>query len=318
MTATGVRLRRAGEQFAVAKPLVAIDSASKVYGTNRGLAPLTLAIHAGERVALVGPSGSGKTTLLRLLAGALVPDQGPRSIVINGKSPAELKPGRELASLVGIVSQRFDLVPHLPVLHNVLAGRLGHWSLARSMLSLVWPMERRAAQQALARVGIADKINERPGRLSGGEQQRVAIARMMMQSPLVILADEPVASLDPARAEEVMELLVGLVARDMERENAAADDRTAVAADAAAADDRNSAAANDAAAGSNRRALIASLHTASLIRRHFTRVIGLRDSRVHFDLPAAELDDAVLDELYNLADDNGAVEPLAGLAARDG
>ena len=308
MTATGVRLRRAGEQFAVAKPLVAIDSASKVYGTNRGLAPLTLAIHAGERVALVGPSGSGKTTLLRLLAGALVPDQGPRSVIINGKSPAELKPGRELASLVGIVSQRFDLVPHLPVLHNVLAGRLGHWSLARSILSLVWPMERRAAQQALARVGIADKINERPGRLSGGEQQRVAIARMMMQSPLVILADEPVASLDPARAEEVMELLVGLVARDMERENAAPDDRNAAAADAAA----------DAADGSNRRALIASLHTASLIRRHFTRVIGLRDSRVHFDLPAAQLDDAVLDELYELGDDNAAVEPLAGLAARDG
>ena len=304
MTATGVRLRRAGEQFAVAKPLVAIDSASKVYGTNRGLAPLSLAIHAGERVALVGPSGSGKTTLLRLLAGALVPDQGPRSIIINGKSPAELKPGRELASLVGIVSQRFDLVPHLPVLHNVLAGRLGHWSLARSILSLVWPMERRAAQQALARVGIADKINERPGRLSGGEQQRVAIARMMMQSPLVILADEPVASLDPARAEEVMELLVGLVARDMGQGNAAADDRNYAAA--------------DAADGSNRRALIASLHTASLIRRHFTRVIGLRDSRVHFDLPAAELDDAVLDELYNLGDYAGGVEPLAGLAARDG
>ena len=76
MTATGVRLRRAGEQFAVAKPLVAIDSASKVYGTNRGLAPLNLAIHAGERVALVGPSGSGKTTLLRVLAGVLVPDEG--------------------------------------------------------------------------------------------------------------------------------------------------------------------------------------------------------------------------------------------------
>ena len=292
MTATGVRLRRAGEQFAVAKPLVAIDSASKVYGTNRGLAPLSLAIHAGERVALVGPSGSGKTTLLRLLAGALVPDQGPRSVIINGKSPGELKPGRELASLVGIVSQRFDLVPHLPVLHNVLAGRLGHWSLARSVLSLVWPMERRAAQQALARVGIADKINERPGRLSGGEQQRVAIARMMMQSPLVILADEPVASLDPARAEEVMELLVGLVSLDMGHGHG---------------DD-----------GSSQRTLIASLHTASLIRRHFTRVIGLRESRVQFDLPAGELDDAVLDELYDLGDDNGDVEPLAGLAARDG
>ena len=287
MTATGVRLRRAGEQFAVAKPLVAIDSASKVYGTNRGLAPLSLAIHAGERVALVGPSGSGKTTLLRLLAGALVPDEGPHTVSINGKSPAGLKPGSELASLVGIVSQRFDLVPHLPVLHNVLAGRLGHWSLGRSVLSLVWPLERRAAQQALARVGIADKINERPGHLSGGEQQRVAIARMMMQSPLVILADEPVASLDPARAEEVMELLVGLVSWN----------------------------GND---GSSQRTLVASLHTASLIRRHFTRVIGLRDSRVQFDLPATELTDAVLDELYDLRDYSHEVEPLAGLAARDG
>ena len=289
---SAVRPVRTGEQVAAPKPLITIKSAAKVYGTNLGLAPLSLAIHAGERVALVGPSGSGKTTLLRLLAGAMVPDQGPGAIVIDGKSPANLKPGRELASLVGIVSQRFDLVPHLPVLHNVLAGRLGHWSLARSVLSLVWPMERRAAQQALARVGIADKINERPGHLSGGEQQRVAIARMMMQSPLVILADEPVASLDPARAEEVMELLVGLVVSDMGHGNGDG--------------------------GDSERALVASLHTASLIRRHFTRVIGLRESRVQFDLPAGELDDAVLDELYDLRDEADAMEPLAGLAARDG
>ncbi|MYC34421.1 MAG: ATP-binding cassette domain-containing protein [Chloroflexi bacterium] len=284
---SGVRPVRTGEQVATSEPLITIKSAAKVYGTNLGLAPLSLAIHAGERVALVGPSGSGKTTLLRLLAGAMVPDEGPHTVSINGKSPAGLKPGNELASLVGIVSQRFDLVPHLPVLHNVLAGRLGHWSLARSILSLVWPMERRAAQQALARVGIADKINERPGHLSGGEQQRVAIARMMMQSPLVILADEPVASLDPARAEEVMELLVGLVSGNSD-------------------------------GGDSQRALVASLHTASLIRRHFTRVIGLRESRVQFDLPASELDDAVLDELYDLGDDAVAMEPLAGLAARDG
>ena len=286
MTAAGVRLRRAGEQSAVAKPLVAIENASKVYGTNRGLSPLNLDLRSGERVALVGPSGSGKTTLLRLLAGVQVPDQGPDVVKILGKSPAGLKPGRELASLVGIVSQRFDLVPHLPVLHNVLAGRLGYWSLARSIASLVWPMERRDAQTALARVGLADKINERPGHLSGGEQQRVAIARMMMQSPLVVLADEPVASLDPARAEEVMELLTSLISPN--------------------------------GRGDDARILIASLHNAPLIRRHFTRVIGLRESRVQFDLPASELSDAVLDDLYDLGDDAGFVQPLAGLAARDG
>ena len=277
---SAVRRVRTGEQVATSEPLISIKSAAKVYGNNRGLSPLSLGINAGERVALVGPSGSGKTTLLRLLAGSLVADGGAGTVKIDGKAPASLKAGRELAGLVGIVSQRFDLVPHLPAVHNVLAGRLGYWSLARAATSLVWPLERRAAQEALAQVGLADKMNERPAQLSGGEQQRVAIARMLMQSPLVTLADEPVASLDPARAEEVMELLVGLTA-------------------------------------AQNRTLIASLHTASLIRRHFTRVIGLRESRLQFDLPAEGLTDGVLAELYELEVGDGA-EPLAGLAARDG
>ena len=277
---SAVRPVRTGEQVVTPEPLITIKSAAKVYGENRGLSPLSLGINAGERVALVGPSGSGKTTLLRLLAGSLVADGGAEAVRIDGRAPASLKPGRELAALVGIVSQRFDLVPHLPALHNVLAGRLGYWSLARSVASLVWPLERRAAQDALAQVGLADKINERPAHLSGGEQQRVAIARMMMQSPLVVLADEPVASLDPARAEEVMELLVGLTAMQ-------------------------------------NRTLVASLHTASLIRRHFTRVIGLRESRLQFDLPAEQLTDGILGELYDLSAGDD-MEPLAGLAARDG
>ena len=275
-----VRPVRTGEQVVTPEPLITIKSAAKVYGKNRGLSPLSLGINAGERVALVGPSGSGKTTLLRLLAGSLVADGGAEAVKIDGRAPASLKPGRELAALVGIVSQRFDLVPHLPALHNVLAGRLGYWSLARAVTSLVWPLERRAARDALGQVGLADKINERPAHLSGGEQQRVAIARMMMQSPLVVLADEPVASLDPARAEEVMELLVGLTAMQ-------------------------------------NRTLIASLHTASLIRRHFTRVIGLRESRLQFDLPGEQLTDGILGELYDLGA-GGDMDPLAGLAARDG
>ncbi len=276
----GVRRARTGEQVVTPEPLITVKSAAKVYGKDLGLSPLSLDICAGERVALVGPSGSGKTTLLRLLSGLLVSDGGAGAVKIDGKAPASLKAGRELASLVGMVSQRFDLVPHLPAVHNVLAGRLGYWSLARAAASLVWPLERREAREALAQVGLADKMNERPGQLSGGEQQRVAIARMLMQSPLVCLADEPVASLDPARAEEVMELLVGLTA---------AENRT----------------------------LVASLHTAPLIRRYFTRVIGLRESRLRFDLPAEELTDGVLADLYELGGGEDT-EPLAGLAARDG
>ncbi len=102
---------------------------------------------------------------------------------------------------MGLVHQQYDLVPHLPVVHNVLAGRLGQWSLFRSLASLVWPQERHLAETALAQMGIGDKINERTSHLSGGEQQRVAIARLMVQSPKVVLADEPVASLDPALSE---------------------------------------------------------------------------------------------------------------------
>ena len=182
---------------------------------------------------------------------------------MDGRPLAALGPGRELAGLVGVMHQQFDLVPHLAVVHNVLAGRLGQWGLVPSLLSLLWPRERRLAEEALDRLGIADKLLERTSRLSGGEQQRVAIARLMVQSSQVILADEPVSSLDPARAEDMLELLTGL----------------------AAAPDK---------------ALVASLHSPALIRRYFTRVIGLRDGLLQFDLPAGDLDDDSFERLYEL------------------
>jgi len=116
---------------------------------------------------------------------------------------------------------------------------------------------------ALARLGIADKIDQRTSRLSGGEQQRVAIARLMVQSPKIILADEPVSSLDPAQAEEILKLLTGLP-----------DDTGGV--------------------------MVASLHAPDLIRQYFTRVIGLRQGILQFDIPARELTPPVLEALYDL------------------
>jgi phosphonate transport system ATP-binding protein len=106
-------------------------------------------------VAVVGPSGSGKTTLLHLLAGVIQPDGG--GIALNGHTLAELKPGRDLSRMVGVIHQQFDLVPHLSVQHNVLAGRLGEWGTLHSLVSLVWPRERHLVVQALERVGIPDK-----------------------------------------------------------------------------------------------------------------------------------------------------------------
>ena len=243
------------------KPLVVATGVAKSYPRVRALAPLSFTIQPGERVALAGPSGSGKTTLLYLLAGIVQPDEG--HLIIDDRPLAKLPPGKELSRLVGIVHQQYDLVPHLPVIHNVLAGRLGQWGLFRSITSLVWPQERHLAELALAQLGISDKIHERTSHLSGGEQQRVAIARVMVQSPQVVLADEPVASLDPARAEEMLRQLTDLTTR----------------------------------AG---KTLVVSLHSPYLIRKYCSRVIGLRNGRMVLDLPAAELTDSVLDRLYDL------------------
>ena len=243
------------------RPILNLQGVSKSYPHAQALESLSVAIHSGERVALAGPSGSGKTTLLYLMAGLLQPDRGGLSI--DGFSLAQLAPGKQLSRLVGLVHQQYDLVPHLPVVHNVLAGRLGQWSLLRSLASLVWPQERYLAETALAQMGIGDKINERTSHLSGGEQQRVAIARLMVQSPKVVLADEPVASLDPTLSEEMLGLLAELTSQ-----------------------------AN--------RTLVVSLHSPHLIKKYCSRVLGLREGRLMFDIPSDQLTEPVLDQLYNL------------------
>lgn len=235
---------------------------TRSYGSIAALAPLSLEIAHGERVALVGPSGSGKTTLLHVLGGVTQPTVG--DVLIDDQPLARLNPGRDLSRLVGIIHQQLDLVPHLQVVHNVNAGKLGQWGLFRSLLSLVAPQDRRRALTALERVGIAARLHERTSRLSGGEQQRVAIARLLVQSPRAVLADEPVASLDPARAEDLMQLLVEVTAEE---------DKT----------------------------LVASLHNVDLVRTYFSRVIGLRAGRMEFDVPVAALTDEMLERLYDLS-----------------
>ncbi len=255
-------------------PLVVVEGIAKGYPRVQALHSVSFTIWPGERVALVGPSGSGKTTLLNLLSGMEQPDAG--SLSIDGRPLSRQMPRRQLSRLVGLIHQQYDLVPQLPVVHNVLAGRFGRWGLFRSVLSLAWPQEYPLAQDALERMGIADKIQERTSHLSGGEQQRVAIARAMVQSPRLVLADEPVASLDPARAEEILRLLTDL---------------TLDSADSA--DSANSG-----------KTLVASIHSTELIRRFFSRVIGLREGQLQFDLPATELTPALLNDLYDLGDDD--------------
>ena len=240
---------------------VLVDRVSKTYGDLVAVHPLSFVIESGERVALLGPSGSGKTTLLAMIAGELEPTEG--SIQLRGKNLATLRPGRELCEEVGMIHQQYDLVPNLSALQNVLAGRLGQWSLLKSMASLIWPRDRQMGLDALERVGLAERARVRAAFLSGGEQQRIAVARLLVQDPAIIVADEPVSSLDPARAEEVMGMLA---------ESAREVGKT----------------------------LVATVHSVSVARTYFDRLIGLRNGEEQFDEPADAVTNSQLQALYAL------------------
>jgi phosphonate transport system ATP-binding protein len=240
---------------------VVLTDVTVAYGPVVAVGPLSLTVRAGESVALVGPSGAGKTSLLRLLAGQLAPAEG--DVLIGGRDLARLPGRRELPRLVGLLPQRLDLVPQLSVKHNVQAGALGRWGLLHALGALVLPLEHPPARAAVERMGLGDRFGDRVADLSGGEQQRVALARLLVQDPALVLADEPVASLDPARAAQLLDLLRG-------------------------------------AAREDGRTLITSLHDPDLARRHVDRMIGLRDGRVAFDLPPQRVTPDLLASLYRL------------------
>jgi phosphonate transport system ATP-binding protein len=173
---------------------------------------VSLSVERGEKVAILGHSGAGKTTLFRSING-FVPIQSGRitvdDIPVNGLRGKRL---RHLRRHVAVVSQRHDLVERLRVHQNVMAGALGRWSTRRALRFLLWPQpdELAEAEHALRRVGIAHKLRERTSEISGGEHQRVAIARALVQQPSILLADEPVASLDPALSHQILSLLCSL------------------------------------------------------------------------------------------------------------
>lgn len=240
--------------------VVRLTGVGRTFGGHVALRGADLTIRAGERVAVLGASGAGKSTLLALLNGSLQPSEG--SVELFGVPTAHLsrRERRELQRRVGTISQGLDLIEQVRVLHNVNAGRLAEWGTPRSLASLVWPRPDERALTALEAVGIDWAVHERTERLSGGERQRVAIARLLIQAPDLVLADEPVASLDPTRAGEVLQLL-GRVTGD---------------------------------SGT----LVVTLHQPQLARDHCTRAIGLRDGEVVFDTAIADLGDDSLVELY--------------------
>jgi phosphonate transport system ATP-binding protein len=238
-----------------------IDAGLSYADGKIALAGLNLRVAAGERVAIIGPSGAGKTSLLHLLASHLRPSSGQFAVLGQAPWALSARLRQQLRSRIGLIQQSPPLPGRQRVITAVLAGKLGQWSTAKGLLSLLYPLDPQGAAAALAQLDLADKLYQRCDQLSGGQLQRVAIARVLYQQPQLILADEPVSAMDPVLAGHTLGLLNQYAQR-------------------------------------HACTLVASLHAVDLALAHFSRVIGVRDGRMVFDQAANTVSQADLDALY--------------------
>ncbi|MBV9558395.1 MAG: phosphonate ABC transporter ATP-binding protein [Pseudolabrys sp.] len=232
---------------------------------------LSFSLNRGEVVALIGASGSGKSTLIRALAG-LMPIDPPKAghhketgrVVMLGHPIQErgrVNCGRDLRARIGVIFQQFNLVPRLSLLSNVCLGLLGRMPVLQGVLGLFTDNEKTKAMQALSRVGIAAHALKRASELSGGQQQRAAIARTLVQGAELLIADEPIASLDPASARRVMDLIA-----DMNRRDGLT--------------------------------VFISLHQVEYALKYCPRTIALKHGKIAYDGPSSALTPAFLNQLY--------------------
>jgi phosphonate transport system ATP-binding protein len=230
-------------------------------GSCPALRRLDLEVAAGEHVAVIGPSGAGKTTLLQLLACALQPESG--TLLLDGRNPWSLSARRlqQLRGTLFLAPQVPPLPPRQRVVTSVLAGRLPQQSLWQSLRSLVYPTGIAQADAALARFDLSDKLFARVDRLSGGERQRVGLARALLSQARLLLVDEPLSALDPARAAQALATL------------------TASARESGAT-------------------VVATLHDVPMALQNFPRIVGLRNGGLVFDLPSPLVTQELLDDLY--------------------
>jgi phosphonate transport system ATP-binding protein len=250
---------------------------------KHALNDINLNVQQGEMVALIGASGSGKSTLMRHMAGLIAADgQSDSLIEIDGKCVQHggrvHRDIRQVRAKVGFIFQQFNLVDRLPVIVNVLVGLLHRMPWWRSLFRLFNAQERSQALDALQRVGIAECHAQRASTLSGGQQQRAAIARALVQGAKVVLADEPIASLDPESSRKVMEILARINRED-------------------------------------RCTVIVSLHQVEMALKYCPRVIALHNGRVVFDGTSSSLTPNLLRELYGVHIDEILADTLHPIPA---
>lgn len=247
--------------------MIKFNNVSKIYpGGYKALKNISLEIHKGEFVAIIGRSGAGKSTLIRMINQMIDVNEG--KLTVNGIDVSTLK-GKKLREFrrdVGMIFQQFNLVNRTTVIKNVLSGFVPDLNPLRSILG-IYPKEMKIkALEALKQVDILDKAYNRADQLSGGQQQRVALARTLTQNPSIILADEPVASLDPITAKQVMDYFKKI---NEEKDIA----------------------------------ILINIHHVDLALAYATRVIGIKEGTVVYDGKAENVDEAVLKEIYGELDE---------------
>ena len=258
-------------------PALRLADVSKRFSSSCcALDGVSLTIESAEMVALIGASGSGKSTLMRLISGFIAADHGRVEVLgnlvqDNGHVASNI---RKIRTEIGFVFQQFNLVGRLTVLTNVLTGLLYRVPLWRTLTARFVAAERNEALAALASVGIAEQAYQRAGTLSGGQQQRAALARTLVQRARLVLADEPIASLDPESARNVMEILTR-----MNRERGLT--------------------------------VLVSLHQIDFALRYCPRTVALHLGRVVYDGPSKTLTPAMLRQIYGVAAEEllGTAEP---------
>ncbi len=245
--------------------VLSLRNVSKSFGQRRALDGVSFEVRKGEMIALIGPSGSGKSTLLRSISGLTPIDPGAGEVEAFGgvvQARGRIGDGVRAARIrIGFIFQQFNLVGRLSLFTNVALGSLGRISRLRGVVGW-WPAETKSAvMAALARVGVADHAAQRANTLSGGQQQRGAIARALVQRAKIVLADEPVASLDPVTARRVMEILTDLNASDG-------------------------------------LTVIVTLHQVDYALRYCRRIVALKAGKIVYDGPVGGLDRTRLIDIY--------------------
>ena len=241
--------------------VIVLEGVSKLYGVRAGVFDVSLTVAPGQFVVLLGPSGAGKSTLFRCITGLVRPDEGRIDVLGTDMTKLRGSAMRSARRAIGLIFQQFNLINRISAINNVLAGRLGHVSTTRALVRWFEPVDRQRALAALDRVGLLEKAYQRADSLSGGQQQRVAIARVLAQESRIVLADEPVSSLDPDSAHNVLTIL-----RDIARERGIG--------------------------------VLCSLHQVTFAQEYADRIIGMREGRVCVDVPAKDFSEQDMAAIY--------------------